>query len=103
MGPKDKRSKQKIPLIYLIGGGLFILLLFVGIGLSFWLSQRSVMASKTPMLGGPELKEDPAKISTPSRSEQYASDIKNRKRNEKKEAVEKDRMNRIAMRWEEIY
>ena len=102
-GPKDKGSKKKIPLIYLLGGGLFILLLFVGTILSFLLSQKSLEESKTPILRGPELKEDPRKIITPSRSEQYASDIKNRKRNEKKEAIEKDRMNRIAMRWEEIY
>lgn len=100
---KGEEAPKKLARIYLLAGGLFVLLLLSGLGLSYVISLKSAQAAKTPLLGEPALTDDPSMISTPSRSEQYASKIKNRKRNEKKEAIERDRMKRIAMRWEEIY
>lgn len=99
----DKPKKKKSQLLYIIGGVVFLLLLLSAVGVSFLISSEKAKAGETPLFSSPELNTDPGKIKSPGKTEQYKAEQQNRKKNLKKEALEAERMDRIAMRWEGVY
>lgn len=109
--PKEKDTapiggglkRKKKSRLYIIGGSVFLLLLLGGLTVGYMLSSQRAKAGQTPLFSTPSLAGDPSRIKAPGKTEQYASEIQNRKKNLKKEALEADRMDRIAMRWEGIY
>ncbi|MEL7531337.1 MAG: conjugative transposon protein TraM [Bacteroidota bacterium] len=95
-----KAERKKWP--FLLGGGLVILLLLFGIAYRFLLGE--LMAPKTtPIPPGPSAEVDLADQRPKGRVEQYQEDLRTRPKREREEAIESDRLDRIAMTWDRIY
>lgn len=98
----SSRKKRRLRLYAYVGAGLLLLIL-AALSIGYLKYIQSSRAAKTPIIMNPVSSEDPAKIKVPTKKEQYLQEIRNRKRNEKKEALEADRLERISMSWEKIY
>ncbi|MDW3651949.1 MAG: conjugative transposon protein TraM [Bacteroidia bacterium] len=98
----SSRKKRRLRLYAYVGAGLLLLIL-AALSIGYLKYIQSSRAAKTPIVMNPVSSEDPAKIKVPTKKEQYLQEIRNRKRNEKKEALEADRLERISMSWEKIY
>ena len=104
---KDTRDfqsgkKRRLRLYAFLGAGLLLLIL-AALSIAYLEYIQRDRAAKTPIIINPVSSEDPAKIRPPSKKEQYLEEMRNRKKNEKKEALEADRLERISMSWEKIY